>query len=382
MNSKRFMILGVSAAVLLALALWVSRPGYNEAPENSSFLADASGALATIDHIAVYSGSDQPQAELKKVDGQWQLVQRHGFPASSKKVGSLLIALAEAKIAETKTAKPENHAKLELEDPLQAGAKGKLVRFGSGDHQFAVIVGKQAHGANFVRREGENQTYLLDKPLTVPTEATDWLDTSIVDIPAADVSAVDETAEGSTPVHLLRSNDLWQLAEIPKGREAKAASLLGAAAGALSSLYFNDVQPTSELKGKATKHAVFHAKGGLQIEASGYSVDDDTWVVFTATVDPLAPAPAEETEKPEPAVDQGKLSAEEKAKAQTAEKKAAEEKAAAAKKAHDEATDKAAEINHRVKGWAFKLPSYKATELFKSMDDLLKPVEKKDKNKK
>jgi len=394
MNNRRFLTLGIVAVVLLALALWVAQPDYNQHTTSRLFLPKLSGQLSEIDHLSVFGGSETARAELKKVDNKWTLQQRSGYPADSKKVGGLLIAVAEANIAETKTAKAENHAKLELEDPLKADAKSQLVKFGGGGKDFAVVIGKQERGGSYVRRDGQDQTYLLDRVLTVPNEATDWLETNIVDLSSADVSAVDETAKNTPPVHLARGeNDLWQLSEIPKGRKAKAASMLGAAAGSLSGLYFSDVRPASELKGDPVKHAEFHAKGGLHVEASGYEADGDTWVVFSARVDPLADASyqAAETEpvsvppavaKAASTADAAKPEADQSAsdKAKQAAEKAASDKAAAAKKAHDEALDKARDITARVDGWAYKLPGYKLTELFKSMDDLLEPLEDEKKS--
>ncbi|MGE5145504.1 MAG: hypothetical protein ACM3N5_02075, partial [Candidatus Eiseniibacteriota bacterium] len=151
---------------------------------------------------------------------------------------------------------------------------------------------------------------------------------------------------------------------VPAGMKPKSPGDLGAPAGALSSLEFDDVKPVADIDfgKKPVGEAEFRTFDGLVISIKMSEVDGTVWGLVNASVDEAARPKMAEPAKPEAAKKDETKAGDAK---KPAEEKKAEDEKKQALKSLEEVKKEAADITARVQGWAYKLPSF-AVQQFQS----------------
>lgn len=104
-------------------------------------------------------------------DGKWLVLEKSNYPVLGSKIKELIFGLADLKIIEAKTAKPENFAALQLEDLETNKQTTKITLLDSNNQEIdSIYIGKREFIASpnadyeahiFVRRPSENQTWLV-----------------------------------------------------------------------------------------------------------------------------------------------------------------------------------------------------------------------------
>ena len=120
---------------------------------------------------------------------------RDNYSADVGKVRELLLAVADARVLEEKTANPERYEALGVRDPEEVGSVGVQLSIGGtigGNGTAAdLIVGNLNQGAyRYVRRAGDARSLLIDANPEVPDDDSDWLATELVDLAAAEIESV------------------------------------------------------------------------------------------------------------------------------------------------------------------------------------------------
>jgi hypothetical protein len=124
MTSRRLLILGLAAIVAIVAGVWLA------GRQGSSGTSAATGALYpglkeqlnAVNAVRLYKAGDARVVELVRKDDAWKVSDRDNYPADESKVRKLLIALADAKIAEQKTSDAQQYATLGVEDTKGSGA--------------------------------------------------------------------------------------------------------------------------------------------------------------------------------------------------------------------------------------------------------------------
>jgi len=255
---------------------------------------------------------------------------RDNFPADLGKLRQLIIALADARIVEEKTADPEQYEKLGLDMPGQDSG-GTQITVAGPDFSYTVVLGTQAQGKfRYARVEGEAASYLIDQNPTPATTAGDWLQTDLLDISAQRVQGVSILhADGESIVIAKQDQEQtdFRVQDIPTGRELSYPTVANSIGGALSALQLEDVRASVAATPVATVE--FQTFDGYKIDATAVAEGDKTWVSFVAAVS-------------------------------------------------NEDADAAASVstlNERLQGWQFMLPDYKKNQLLRRWNDILKAAD-------
>lgn len=247
---------------------------------------------------------------------------------------------------------------LGVEDVAAPDATGVAVTLQGLTPPVTVVVGEAAGDyRRYVRREGENRSFLINRDPEVGTTPADWLDTAVIDIPSARVRAVTVTHPDGEVVRAskaTRDQANFTVEDIPEGRSLLYDSVANVMASVLQGLTLEDVERDTGATDQVivTEITTFD---GLVITARGLENDRGHWLAFafdTTAALPDATVPGDPNDAPA----------------------AAETDAADASTAADEPTDPAAEaeaLNERLGGWRFRIPAYKFDQLTRSMDDLL-----------
>lgn len=311
-------------------------------------------ALDEVDTIAIVGAGNTPVATLDRGADGWTVRERDGYPADLMKVRRTLLSLAEAQVLETKTADPQFHAMLGVEDIESADAAGVSVTLEGPSSPVTVVVGEAAgDNRRYVRRGGENQSYLINRDPEIGTTASDWLDPTIIDLASARVRDVTVAHPDGEIVHVFKTDaeqPNFTVADVPEGRALLYDSVANVMASVLQKLTLEDVERvTGESPEETiTKITTFD---GLLVTVYGLQRDDGAWIRFA--VDSM---PADESTEA----------------AAAAETAGAEAETEATETASADPAAEARSLNEHLAGWRYRIPAYKFEQLTRSMDDLLK----------
>ena len=353
MTPRNFVYLAL-AALLSALFAVVSFASNNQwstgKASGNKLLPKLTSEASQIATIDIRQGDNT--VVLERAGGSWNVKSRGGYPADPSKVRTLLVALGEAELAETKTRRPDRYAALELEDPADKAAKSRAVRLVSANGNVIgeVVIGKKrpdllgtGKGGTYVRKPGDPQTWLANGELDAPVAAKDWLKTSLYAVDAAKVSRVTLELPGEQPLRIER-----QAPPAKDDKEAKQSVPADPAAGKLQFVGFPPAD--KKLKDASAPEGIARALASIDIEDVRKLDTPPSGAGLSTIKLDVADGPSAILRLRKDG-DAHWLSL-----AATGE---------------GEAKKVADEINQRAQGWEFKLPAYKADLLLKKRADLL-----------
>lgn len=339
--------------------------------------------IGPIDQERLFPGLSQNQSEIgsisvqtaketltaKNEGGKWSIAERSGYPGSSDKMEKVMLALSELRLSEPKTKLKDRYPRLAVEDVTEKDAKSKrLTVKDKGDKVLAdIIVGRQNRAISgpagtglYVRRPGEEQSWLAIGVLDVPDEPKDWIDPKIMDISKNRIrKGVIVHADGKQFIiekqQPVERN--FKLVNKPENRKVKYESDIQNVGQGIEEFEVEDVRKADGVTFPPDKlvKTEYRTFDGLVINVESYegkTEEEGFWAKFTASVDEdaakaamaAADAPADGDAKDADKKDEtGNV------------KDAKDEKAKKPIDVHQEA----AEINATVGGWAFKIPAYK-----------------------
>ena len=297
-------------------------------------------------------------------DGVWVVKEMADYPADTALVRKALFALTELRPYEAKTKDPARLAKLELEDPKGKDAQSKQLTVKDKDGKVLadVIFGK-ANTTNvilgkemvYVRKADSDQAWLAEGDPSLKPEALDWIQRSVIDIKVDRIKDVEtKSPKDELVLHIAKEkadDKEFAIKNLPAGRKPKEARTVSYVAESLDGVNLDDVKKVADIdfEKNGIGTGTWRSFDGLVIKARMAEVDKKFWVSLTAEVDEAALL----KEKP---------------------------KADSKLKDADAVRKEAAEINSRVRAWAYHLPTTSSRFMTYKIEDLLEP-EKKDEKK-
>jgi len=390
MRLKTFAILSAVTVVIVIAAIveQSGTPSATRVAAGEKLFADLGTELNSVARIEV-AEHDKSFTVLRTGD-QWTLRERGGYRVDPDVVKRVLSALVEMQTVEAKTDKPASYSRIQVEDVAAKDAKSlQLTLKNAGGKDLArLIVGKPRESKTgaaadrlYVRRAGEAQSWLAKSTLSVDRDPVRWLDRKMVDIARDRISRVTTVQPDGARLVIAKDKPgedgkFAIQGTVPPGMKPKSQGDLGAPAGALSALEFDDVKAVAEIEfgKKPVGEAEYRTFDGLVVSIKMAEVDGNVWGLVTASVDETARPKEAEPAKPEAAKkDEAAKPGTDKPAAETkaGDDKAAAEKKAPAAKSLDEVKKEAADITARVQGWAYKLPSFAVRNFQSKMADMV-----------
>ncbi len=389
MNKKTLTIAGIIAlaVAILGLAATQKEEGKTQVPEETQALFPGlKDQVNNATKVVLTDGGET--LTLVRLDDFWGLEEKGNYPAQIDQVRETVMNIAEMEKVEEKTANPEYFGRLNLQDPSDEGAESSQVTISGDDGTVLgdVILGKQEsvqgmasrETRQYVRKAGEQQTWLVDNAARVNLNATRWLDTQIMDIRSnrvAEVTLNSEEEDGKVRAARENPNDQnFELLTRPEGRELKNEYATREFGRLLQGLRFQDVaaRDSLELPDEPEATARVTAYNGLTVTAHLYSLDGQQYATFEAGVSEeqieaennrrRAEAKAQAADTPDPAEEEPSEEAEPKNEgADLIEPESVRQEAQ--------------ELNESVSKWAYVLPSFTLERFTRSNDYYLKPLE-------
>lgn len=378
MNRQSLIVVSIVTLIALVAAISVQRhnkPASDVTARSGSLLPQLASGIDSLDRIRLAGAGDSELVTLEKAGSGWVVANRGGFPADAAKLRELVLALVDAKTIEAKTANPERHAMLGVEDIGKPDAKGVLVELSGLSQPARIVIGNVngAGGGTFVRRADEPQSWLVGGTLSIERDPSAWIARDVAGIPSNRIHEVviDRGKSSLTVTKPTVGDGNFTIANLPKGREPSSEFAANPLASMLAELRIDDVIPAADaippadaIKGRYTLF------DGIIVDASAWTVDGKHRLqliadrdharsdVFVAAEQAAAVAafdaakPAEGESEPTPPL------------AKTDPAKDAAERIAAI-------DAEVTALNARFSGWTFVIPAYKFDTINKSIDDLL-----------
>ena len=247
---RNFIYLAVVTVIALVL-VFIGTPTDRSSEKSAVdelLLPAIAAEINQVDHVEVVTAGDTTVATLLRKDDAWQVEQMGGYRADWPKLQKLLAALAQARVVEPKTDKPEYYARLGVEDISNPDAGGVLVRLGVGDQLTGILIGHAAEGrkGQYVRRQDATASALVDQEFEVPRETLAWADARIIDINASQVAEVEiihPTSERVLVTKVSADETDFELEGLPEGREVKSSWTVNSLGSVFSLLNLQSVRP-------------------------------------------------------------------------------------------------------------------------------------------
>jgi hypothetical protein len=290
MNKSRLILLLAAALLTLAVALYVATQRNHASDANGGAVLPAlANELNSVTAVSVLKGSATPTVTLHKQGEQWTVEQRANYPADLPKLRKLLLSLSEAKIREQKTSIPANFAAIGVQDPALPGATGLQVTLVAQDGKHALIIGKAVGEGSFVRRAGENASYIVEPAISVEAEPRFWIDTKLLDLAASNIQSISVKPAAGPAYSLHRmpavANGGFVLDAVPSGRLAADAQTLAPSPTSFSGLSAEDVAAAGDIDFAMPSIATLGMSDGNIITFTGSAVGDKRWIEVAASKD-------------------------------------------------------------------------------------------------
>jgi Domain of unknown function (DUF4340) len=337
-SPKHFISLAVAAAVSAGVAslLYTTKNRWATGSASGEALLPALATRAN-DVASLQLLQGEKSLTIQRQGDVWSLKERDGYVALPDKVRTLVVQLAQSKLAERKTQSAQRHSTLELEDPLLKDAKSRMVRLldASGRNIGEIIVGKsrfEAFGNSkpgiYVRRPSEVQTWLAVGPVDVPLDARDWVERKVFETDGNKIANLSWHAPGTPAKEIVKlkrttgADATLAFEDVPTGKKVKTGESGDAIARSYTRLELDDVRKALAAdKDTKTGQATLVTADGMAVVFDAHAKNDETWLAISAKGDGDAKAAADA-------------------------------------------------LNARVKGWQFKIAPGTAGQLFKPAADL------------
>ncbi len=363
MNSKIFYALsGVTVILIGATIALTPAPISQSAGPGERLLADLDAAKLNGAASLTVTAKGKTFTIAKSGDA-WLVQEMAQYPADPDLVHKALFALLELRPYEAKTKDPKRLAKLELEDPKGKDAQSRQLTVKDKDGKVLadvvfgksnttnVILGKEMV---YVRKAGSDQAWLAEGDPSLKSEALEWLKRAVIDVDVERIKDVEtKSMKGELVLNIGKGkleDKEFVVRNLPAGRKPKEARTIGYVAESLDNVNLDDVKKVADIDFE--KHGIgtgtWRTFDGLVIKVRMAEVDKKFWLSLTAEVDEAALL----KEKPKP---ETKL------------------------KDADAVRKEAAEINSRVRAWAYHVPTTSSRFMTYKLDDVAEPEKKEEK---
>ncbi len=230
---------------------------------------------------------------LTRAAERWVVTDRHDYPVAADKLRALVVRLADMRLIEAKTSRPDRYARLEVEDVAE-GASSRLIRVEDADGAVLAeaIVGKRRQrltgaepSGTYLRRPGEAQSWLASGGIELDEQVQDWLEEEVVALNGERVQRIELRPPSGDAYAVVRDapDAELRLDGLADGEQLKADANLNQLAGSLARVRLEDVRPARELDWPEERHTVRVVTfDGVELTLALATLDDRHWLAVDA----------------------------------------------------------------------------------------------------
>jgi len=358
MSNAKLITLGAVAVIMVLLTVVQSYLS-NRPVGNGILDRTLIQGLDTDDIDRITLGPPDKMITLKKSGDQFYLVEKGNYPASTQRINNLLTSSLEIRVSELITDNPKNFKDLDLTEDTGRS----IVKFFNAEEELitGILVGKRDTSAqgDYVRliskeQDTDTKAYLsLNVPM-LDMGALAYLDKQIFKTEKENISKVTVVRpEGAYTISSDKENKIT-LENIPRNKKVKD-NLDEDVFTAAIDFTFSDVQKESDMTEKLDFSTTYvcDLKDSSVYTFKLAEKDDKTYVKCSSDV----------TDKEPVRVKTGVVESDEALKA---------------KEAKLLSRQASFDFNKRHRGWVYEVPSWKAIDMTRKLEDLLEDKEKSE----
>lgn len=271
-------LIGLAFIAIMLTALFFVQDSDEKTPDSNRVFPEMNARLSELNSMTLVSLSEAGgEVTLNRVGEIWTVAQKSDYPSDFETLSAFLVALSELEIAEVKTAKATNHARLGVADTGDSAAT--LVHLEPGEFELMIGNSGGSHGS-FIRFPGESQVYLTRQQITASVDPMDWVDPVLVNVDSQEIDKVSLATQSAQFLAAIRNADTGnlELQNQPVDRELKYATIVDNLSRLLVNLRFIDVQPHDPALFNDASLANIALISGEVIKVATIKQGDDFWL--------------------------------------------------------------------------------------------------------
>lgn len=179
-----------------------------------------------------------------------------GFPVDPEPLRELISGMTLAEIAEAKTSDPTRHADLQLAAVgAGTGAGSEVILYDDAGAQIAHVIAGQRDftlggvtGGQYVRRGGEDASWLVHARLDPPSRRSGWFDTRLMEVDAAEITSVSLTTPEGQIIAMTGEDGQLSIDPLLMEGRAPADNQIDRIVRLFETLDFSDVKTAGSLE--------------------------------------------------------------------------------------------------------------------------------------
>ncbi|MCC7274627.1 MAG: DUF4340 domain-containing protein [Alphaproteobacteria bacterium] len=294
MRKTTFLVLVGAAVVTTAAAAWVTvgrGTGAPTARAGEIFLPELQRRANDVREVVLVRNNGT--ATLKQDGDRWILVEKANYPANGEQVRRVVVELAELRLVEGKTRKPDLYGRLQVEDPTSKDGRSTqmTLKDGQGKVIADVVIGRRridrlggGRDSLYVRRKDDAQAWLAAGNVDIAGEYQRFLIRSLMDIPAERIAEVTTIQPDGARLVIRRDKPEDKMApvDLPEGKTVKEEDKVAKAASALAGIDIDDVKKRGEADiPEASVKAEIRTFDGLLVKVATHETNYRAWARFS-----------------------------------------------------------------------------------------------------
>ncbi|MCS3903425.1 hypothetical protein J2T55_001446 [Methylohalomonas lacus] len=359
MNRNNLIALAaITLTVVIAAAVVVSK---DRAPTSMSHELLFPALVDNVNNAATINLTSNRHKTILERDGEtWYIANSDDYPALFDKVRSLLINLSGLRTLERKTGNPELYHHLNVRDPSQPDSNSVRVQVTDADGKTLadVILGK-AHMSKasnmqtgvYVRKPDAEHALLVEGRAPASAEKTEWFNPDILDIASERISEVVIRHPDGETLHAVRNSPGggFGLRNLPADRSIQSRTALNRFGSVLQRISARDIRALESFDFAGdTIETTVRTFDGLVVKVRSRSIEDRHYANFRFSYDANAAEASDDDALDQLVQAEGEASLAEQPLSVEAE---------------------ARDLDQRLSGWVYQIPSFKYDVLTAVLDD-------------
>ncbi len=285
----------ITIVTIILATVFVNLRAPQTEKEKPLFFPELKDNIDQVAKISIQSFDDT--LNLSKQGNKWLVDEYDGYPALTDKVNNAVLELADLKLNSPKTALERLYPRLGVEGPITAESTSKLLTINNVQNETMVnmIVGNPRRSSTaknrpglYVRKQDDQQSYLVDGRLELSAKLKNWIERSLLDIPAEDIQRVTirhDDGEQFSLFKTVKGEDTFQLENLPDDKKLAPEIVINRFGAILSDIQISSVMKNKSLENISDKvNTSIMTFDGLEVDMQAFTYEGRPYASFVFSV--------------------------------------------------------------------------------------------------
>lgn len=233
MKLRNLILVGITVVCVIVyfLIAAIERRSHTQIATGELFFPNLIDQVFEIGEIRIQSA--QNETNIRLVDDVWRVQQQDSYFANIARVQNLIVGMSQLRMLEKKTSVAERFSELGLEGVgIENSQTIEIQLISTQEDVLAELLFGKSKSSNsnplmsliYVRKPDQNQTWLTETALDVPTDSLEWIHRNISDFDNNRISEVQLIVPEQANVRVFqpdRDAEKFELADVPEGFQVR-----------------------------------------------------------------------------------------------------------------------------------------------------------------